>query len=69
MRRKLKMVEGLFLKMCGGILYLVVAGWGLYGIMGAVRKYRAISRTALKTNITVYELHKLIEGRENMNKA
>lgn len=63
------MVEGFFLKMCGAIFYLVVAGWGLYGITGAVRQYRAISRTALKTHITVYELHKLIEGRENMNQT
>lgn len=58
------MIEGFFLKMFGATFYLVVAGWGMYGIIGSVRQYRAISRTALKTQITVYELQKLIERRE-----
>ena len=63
------MIKGFFLKMFGAMLYLVVAGWGTYGVIGSVRQYRAMRRTALKTQITVYELQKLIESRGNMNKA
>jgi hypothetical protein len=68
-REDAKMIEGFFLKMFGAMFYLIVAGWGMYGIVGAVRQYRAIGRAALKTQGTLYELQKLIESRGDMNKA
>ncbi|MBI5102509.1 MAG: hypothetical protein HZB33_11840 [Nitrospirae bacterium] len=58
------MVEGLLLKMFGAFFYLVIAGWGLYGMKGLIREFRAAGDTALKTQVTVLQLQKMIAIRE-----